>query len=98
VWKRIGIARGMNGGGKPKAQNANFTLNSGKAISGQEVSPAVLMELCLFENDRHFAGYDKRLRRPTTAPFLARVARFVLGRYGKLPAATSDSGEWRVNS
>jgi hypothetical protein len=32
------------------------------------------MAVCLAENDRRFAGYDHRLLRPTTAPFLARMA------------------------
>jgi hypothetical protein len=40
---------------------------------------AELMALCLAENDRRFAGYDSRLRRPTTAPFLARTALRVAG-------------------
>ena len=42
-------------------------------------SPAELMAICLAENDRRFAGYDTRLRRPTTTPALARLAIRVLG-------------------
>jgi hypothetical protein len=80
AWERIGIARGMDGDGKAAAPDNNFTLTGSKAVSDQEISPAELMELCLIENDRRFAGYDKRLRRPATAPFLARVALFIFGR------------------
>ncbi len=95
VWvfllgKRIGIVRGMRADGKPKGQNSNFTLTSGRAASGEDVSPAALMELCLTENDRRFAGYDKRLRRPTTVPLVARIVRLALGRRRELPVPASD--------
>ena len=95
VWvfllrKRIGIARGMGGDGKPKVRSSNFTLTSGKAASGEDISPAALMELCLIENDRRFAGYDQRLRRPMTVPLVARIVRIVLGRRGKLPVTPSN--------
>jgi hypothetical protein len=39
---------------------------------------ATLMATCLSENDRRFAGYDPRLLRPTTMPFLVRCALPVL--------------------
>jgi hypothetical protein len=32
------------------------------------------MELCLLENERRFAGYDARLRRPTTVPRIVALA------------------------
>lgn len=73
-WERIGIARGMDSGGKPApAQDNNFTLTGGKAVSDADLSPVELMAVCLEENDRRFAGYDPRLLRPTTTPTLARV-------------------------
>jgi hypothetical protein len=95
VWvfllgKRIGIARGMGADGKPNVRSSNFTLSSGKAASGEDTSPAALMELCLIENDRRFAGYDMRLRRPMTVPLVARIVRLVLGRRGKLAVAAPD--------
>jgi hypothetical protein len=47
-------------------------------VSDADVSAAELMRICLAENDRRFAGYDARLRRPTTMPNLVRfVLRFV---------------------
>jgi hypothetical protein len=47
-------------------------------VSDQELSVPELMALCLSENDRRFAGYDRRLLRPTTMPGLVRFAlRFV---------------------
>jgi hypothetical protein len=79
-WERIGLARGMDDGhaesGKP--QDHNFTVNGAKAVSNVDLGLRELMELCLAENDRRFAGYDTRLVRPTTMPFLTRLAcRFV---------------------
>jgi hypothetical protein len=82
VWERIGLARGMGAqdgkqGGKA-AQDNNFTLTGAKSMSQENLSVAALLDLCLAENDRRFAGYDKRLRRPTTTPTLVRVARLFL--------------------
>lgn len=73
-WERIGIARGMDGGKKSTAQDNNFTITGSKAVSDVEISVAGLMAICLAENDRRFAGYDPRLLRPTTTPWLARRA------------------------
>ena len=80
AWERIGIARGMDKGEKPGAQDNNFTVTGSKSVSATDISPAELMEVCLAENDRRFAGYDRRLLRPTTAPALARLARWGLRR------------------
>jgi hypothetical protein len=73
-WERIGIARGMDKGGKGTAQDNNFTVNGAKSVSSDDVSVPELMRICLEENDRRFAGYDPRLVRPTTAPNLTRFA------------------------
>jgi hypothetical protein len=72
AWERIGIARGMDDG-KGKAQDNNFTLTGSAAVSDAELSPVALMAVCLQENDRRFAGYDRRLLRPTTTPAIARL-------------------------
>jgi hypothetical protein len=78
-WERVGLARGMDDGssraGRP---DNNFTVTGSKAVSNVDVSIGELMMLCLAENDRRFAGYDARLRRPTTMPSLTRlVLRFM---------------------
>ncbi len=71
VWERIGLARGVDGGkAKSNAQDNNFTITGSKAVSDVEVSAAELMAICLAENDRRFAGYDKQLLRPVTTPAL----------------------------
>ncbi len=79
-WERIGLAKavGPKEGDKPAKSDANFTITSSKAVSAEPLSVRDLLGLCLEENDRRFAGYDLRLLRPTTMPFLARLARRVL--------------------
>jgi hypothetical protein len=75
IWERIGIAKGIEADGT--ARDANFAMTGSGAV-GAEVTPRRLIELCLAENERRMAGYDRRLLRPTTAPFLASLARAVL--------------------
>jgi hypothetical protein len=75
IWERIGIARGL--GGAPDADN-NFTVTGSKAVSGVDIDPADLMDICLAENDRRLGGYDKRLKRPRIMPRLVRFARLFL--------------------
>ena len=72
VWERIGIAKGIDAGGQ--MQDANFAM-TGSASVGIELKPRELIDLCLAENDRRMAGYDRRLLRPMTVPRLARLAR-----------------------
>jgi hypothetical protein len=72
-YERIGLARGMDDG--KKAQDNNFTVTGSAAVSNADVSIAELMDICLAENDRRFAGYDRRLLRPTTMPNMVRFAR-----------------------
>ncbi|WP_431301489.1 ferritin-like domain-containing protein [Sediminicoccus sp. BL-A-41-H5] len=74
-WERIGLAKTVDGDGKERVQDNNFTVTGGKAVAAKEYSMAEIMDLCLAENDRRFAGYDERLLRPTTMPFLVRLAR-----------------------
>ncbi|MDR3535839.1 MAG: ferritin-like domain-containing protein [Acetobacteraceae bacterium] len=82
AWERIGIARGMDDG-KGKKQDNNFTLTGSQSVSDADISPLGLMAICLEENDRRFAGYDRRLLRPTTTPALARLALRVTGWFGR---------------
>ena len=72
AWERIGIARGMDA---DDSQDHNFTINGAKSVADASFGIRDLIDVCLAENDRRFAGYDRRLRRPTTAPWLARLAR-----------------------
>jgi hypothetical protein len=55
------------------SSQTNFTASSDSI--GVSLSAAELMDLCLAENERHMAGYDSRLLRPTTVPFFIRLAR-----------------------
>jgi hypothetical protein len=87
-WERVGLAHGMDDGrgNSAKPQDNNFTVNGAKSVSDMDISTRELMELCLAENDRRFAGYDRRLLRPTTMPALTRLAcRFM--RKPRLPGA-----------
>jgi hypothetical protein len=70
IWERIGLAKSVDGG-----SDNNFTVNGTRSVSDAEIRPATLMRICLEENDRRFAGYDRRLLRPTTVPNLVRFAR-----------------------
>lgn len=72
VWERLGIAKGIDGQGN--ARDANFTVTGSGAV-GAELKPRALVELCLAQNERRMAGYDRRLLRPATVPRLARLVR-----------------------
>lgn len=74
-WERMGLARQVDGNGKTQVQDNNFTITGGKAVAAKEYSMAEIMDLCLAENDRRFLGYDERLLRPVTMPWLVRLAR-----------------------
>ncbi len=81
-WERLGLARGMNGGEgqEDKAPDNNFTVTGTKSVSDIDIGARGLLELCLAENERRFAGYDMRLLRPTTMPSLTRFALRFMGR------------------
>jgi hypothetical protein len=70
IWQRIGIARSIDKGGA----DLNFTAR-GTGSVGVQLKPAQMIDLCLAENERRMAGYDARLLRPNTVPFLAKLAR-----------------------
>jgi hypothetical protein len=79
IWERIGIARSLGGAPPDKTiQNNNFTVTGSKSV-GIDVSPAELMDICLAENDRRLAGYDRRLLRPIFMPAVVRFARRFMG-------------------
>jgi hypothetical protein len=81
-YERMGMARGMDDDAtkKAKPQDNNFTVTGSKAVSDVDIKVADLMRICLSENDRRFAGYDPRLRRPTTMPSLVRFALRFMGK------------------
>jgi hypothetical protein len=66
-WERLQTARQVDGGN-------NFTM-TGHETMGIDLDVGGLIDLCLSENERRFRGYDQRLLRPVTAPWLARMAR-----------------------
>jgi hypothetical protein len=76
ILERISMAKGM--GDSTQAQENNFTLNGSKEL-GVEISFPDLVRICLAENDRRLAPYDKRLIRPRLVPaamrFILRFAR-----------------------
>ena len=79
VWcflgmERMDLAKSLDGDGKEQAQDNNFTVTGAQSVTNQDLSVIELMQCCLRENDRRFAGYDPRLLRPTTMPFLVRCA------------------------
>jgi hypothetical protein len=78
IWERIGVARGLGGtGAKASAQpqDNNFVFTGSKAIGTGDISAAAVIDVCLGEHERRFAGYDPRLLRPTLMPGLMRLAR-----------------------
>ena len=44
-----------------------------------DINVGELIAICVAENDRRLAPYDKRLKRPRFVPFLARVALKFIG-------------------
>jgi len=74
AWLRIGMARTMDAPVSATHRDSNFTINGAQTVTPVAVGFRELMQLCLKENDRRFAGYDSRLSRPTTIPALARFA------------------------
>jgi hypothetical protein len=77
AWERLVLARSMKSNGMGTGQDSNFTMTSAQAVTPVEIEFRDLMQLCLQENDRRFAGYDARFVRPTTVPALARLALFL---------------------
>jgi hypothetical protein len=70
VWERIGIARDVESG----VQDNNFTVTGAKSV-GADIDAAELMDICLAENARRMAPYDRRLLRPFAVPALVKLAR-----------------------
>ena len=71
IWERIGIARKIESHGN--AADNNFTLSGSREL-GVDVSFRQLAAICLNENDRRLAPYDRRLIRPAFVPAAIRLA------------------------
>lgn len=74
LWERIGLARSLEGEGDKTKSDSHFTVTGARSVTEQDFNVRELLELCLAENDRRFAGYDPRLLRPRTMPALVRLA------------------------
>jgi hypothetical protein len=70
IWERIDMAKGM--GENSKAQENNFTLNGSREL-GVELTFPELAAICLAENERRLAAYDRRLIRPRFVPSVLRL-------------------------
>jgi len=57
---------------------------TGSEAAGIDLTFAELLDLCLAENERRLAVYDRRLLRPATLPPLARLVREVMRSRGPL--------------
>jgi hypothetical protein len=77
--ERIGLAKSLDDDDKTKSDSA-FTVTGAKSVTEQEFNLRTILSLCVSENDRRFAGYDLRLRRPGMMPALARLALKLLPR------------------
>ncbi len=84
AWERVGLARGIEGGA---AEDANFAVTGSQARSDEEVTLTGLLALCLEENDRRFAYYDARLKRPSFMPWAARTVLRLMGKRDKRAAS-----------
>jgi hypothetical protein len=80
VGERIGLARSAGKTHEGSAQDNSFTLTGSKAVADIDLSPAALIDLCLAENERRMAGYDRRLLRPQVVPGLVSFLRRFLPR------------------
>jgi hypothetical protein len=74
AWERMGIAGEIDG---VENADANFTVTGTEALI-DELDPARLIDICLEEDKRRMEGYDARLKRPTTVPIIARIARIFI--------------------
>jgi hypothetical protein len=81
ILERIDMAKGM-GKDNTKAQENGFTLHGSKEL-GVEVTFPELARICLAENDRRLAPYDKRLIRPRFVPAMIRLALRFAGKTAK---------------
>jgi hypothetical protein len=75
IWERVAIAKGVDT--DRGARDANFAMTGSGSVGGR-LKVRELIDLCLSENERRMAGYDRRLLRPMTVPRLAQQMRRLL--------------------
>ncbi|MDI2090778.1 ferritin-like domain-containing protein [Commensalibacter oyaizuii] len=73
IYERLGLIKGVDVNGKEYYEDNNFTINGVSELSSQKTTLKEFLQLCLDENTRRFAGYDRRLLRPKTAPILTKL-------------------------
>lgn len=73
IYERLGLIKDVDVDGQEYYEDNNFTINGVAELGKEKTSIKDFLNLCLSEDDRRFAGYDRRLVRPTTAPFLAKL-------------------------
>ena len=78
VYERIGLIKTMDAEGEEHFQDNNFTINGVAELGNEKTTLADFLRLCLSEDDRRFSGYDRRLLCPETAPFLTKMALWLL--------------------
>jgi hypothetical protein len=75
---RVKGAMQMSKSGDTESSQDGFTLKSHSSFSDFSLRP--FLELCLAENDRRFASYDRRLLRPILVPSTVRAILKILPR------------------
>jgi hypothetical protein len=79
IWERIGVARTIDGqGAGAKAQDNNFVFTGSRTLGNGDISIGRVIDICLTEHERRFAGYDRRLLRPRVMPRMMRLIRRVM--------------------
>lgn len=73
IYERLGLIKDVDVDGQEYYEDNNFTINGVAELGKEKTSIKDFLKLCLSEDGRRFAGYDRRLVRPTTAPFLAKL-------------------------
>lgn len=73
AWERLHLAKSVDNSGGVHYQDNNFTITGTKSMSNHHVSLPEFMTTCLEEDDKRFSGYDPRLLRPETTPFIAKT-------------------------
>lgn len=73
-YERLTLLRTFDEDGEEHIEDFNFAVRGAESVTEEAIDFVKLMELCLSENDRRFAGYDPRLLRPQLAPAAARIA------------------------